>query len=168
VYSTNTQNIVYDSDPSIVVAKISSGNPFNYGKVLLSSKSIVVMGGPVPNWVVDYYERTGQSPLKFNHDSVNPGFVTQAEFTMASLPATTDFKHNDVFVVEVFQDTNGNFVLIIYGLGWKGTFAGGLYFKEHIKPILGTYNNGFYVFTWTDAGNMDGVPQANEIAEVID
>lgn len=91
---------------------------------------------------------------------------------MASLPATTDFKHNDLFLVETFQDTNGNFVLIIYGLGWKGTFAGGVYFKEVIKPGLytGYYVANAYVYEWVDgsAGNpFDGVPQTGEITPMI-
>jgi hypothetical protein len=166
--STNEQKVCYDSDGSVVVARTGSGQPPNYGEVLVSGKSAVVMGGPIPNWVVDYYERTGQTPLKYNNDPANPGFATQAGVTVASLPASTDFTHNDLFVVMVFQDTNGNFVLIIYGLGWKGTFAGGIYFKEVISKSLASYTGNAYVFQWTDAGSMDGVPHASEITEVYD
>jgi len=162
----NTQRICFDSNASIVVAKSpESSPPFNYGKVLLSSKSVVVMGGRGPNWVVDYYERTGQTPLKAYVNATHWGLQTQAGAVVASLPATTDFVHNDLFVVMVFQDTNGNFVLIIYGLGWKGTFGGGIYFKEVIKPNLASYTKRAYVFRWTDAGGMDGVPQASEITK---
>jgi hypothetical protein len=166
----NTQRICYDSNASIVVAKSPiSDPPFNYGKVLLSSKSVVVMGGPIPNWVVDYYERTGQTPLKYSGNATHHRFLTQTGDTVAALPASTDFTHNDMFVVMVFQDTNGNFVLLIYGLGWKGTFAGGIYFKEVIKPNLATYTKRAYVFRWTDAGpTMDGVPQAGEITKIYE
>jgi len=165
----NTQRICYDSNASIVVAKSpESDPPFNYGKVLLSGKSVVVMGGRGPNWVVDYYERTGQTPLKAYVGATDWGLQTQAGTVVASLPATTDFVHNDLFVVMVFQDTNGNFVLIIYGLGWKGTFAGGIYFKEVIKPNLASYTKRAYVFRWTDAGAMDGVPQASEITKTYE
>jgi hypothetical protein len=166
----NTQRICYDSNASIVVAKSpESGPPFNYGKMLLSSKSVVVMGGPIPNWVVDYYERTGQTPLKYSGNATHHRFLTQAGDTVAALSASADFTHNDLFVVMVFQDTNGNFVLVIYGLGWKGTFAGGIYFKEVIKPNLATYAKRAYVFRWTDAGpTMDGVPQAGEITKIYE
>jgi hypothetical protein len=166
----NTQRICYDSNASIVVAKSpESDPPFNYGKMLLSSKSVVVMGGPIPNWVVDYYERTGQTPLKYSGNGTYHCFLTQAGGTAAALPTSTDFTHNDLFVVMVFQDTNGNFVLVIYGLGWKGTFAGGIYFKEVIKPNLATYTKRAYVFRWTDAGpTMDGVPQAGEITKTYE
>jgi len=162
----NSQVICFDSNASIVVAKEPESNPpFNYGKVLLSSKRVVVVGGRGPNWVVDYYERTGQTPLKAYVGATEWGLQTQAGTVVASLPSSTDFTHNDLFVVMVFQDTNGNFVLIIYGLGWKGTFAGGIYFKEVIKPSLGTYSRSAYVFKWMDAGVMDGVPQAGEITK---
>lgn len=161
----NVQKICYDSDGSIVVAKPAG----NYGEVLLSGKSVVVMGGPIPNWVVDYYERTGHTPLKYNKDSANPGFATQAGVTVASLPAATDFVHNDLFVVMAFEDIRSNFVLIIYGLGWKGTFAGGVFFKEVISPYLGTFIGNAYVFRWQDGlyGNpFDGVPQVGEVYAV--
>ena len=164
----NEQVICYDSNGTIVVGKKSDwpvASPFNYGKVLLSGKRLVAMGGRGPNWVVDYYERTGQTPLKAYVGATEWGLQTQAGTVVASLPASTDFVHNDLFVVMVFQDTNGNFVLIIYGLGWKGTFAGGIYFKEVIKPNLGTYTKSAYVFKWTDAGVMDGVPQPSEITK---
>ena len=162
---TNEQKICYDSDASVVVAKTGSGQPSNYGEVLVSGRSVVVMGGPIPNWVVDYYERTGQTPLKYSGNGTHHCFLTQTGSTVAALSASADFTHNDMFVVMVFQDTKGNFVLIIYGLGWKGTFAGGIYFKEVIKPSLATYTKRAYVFKWIDSGVMDGVPQAGEITE---
>jgi len=164
---TNTQKICFDSDGSIVVAKNPvSSPPFNYGKVLIAEKyGIVVMGGPTPNWVVNYYERTGQTPLKLYVGATDYGFQNQTGTVVASIPKTTDWVHNDLFVVMTFQDTNGNYVLIIYGMNWKGTFAGGIYFKEVIKPNLATYAKRAYVFRWTDAGTLDGVPQSSEITK---
>jgi len=163
----NKQVICFDSDPGIVVAKEPpSDPPFNYGKVLPSSKRVVAVGGRGPNWVVDYYERTGQTPLKAYVGATEWGFETQAGTKVAWLPATADFTHNDLFVIMVFQDSNSNFVLIIYGLGWKGTFAGGILFKEVIAPSLATYMGKAYVYQWKDAGAVDGVPQASEITQV--
>ena len=165
----NEQEICYDNNATIVVGKKSAwpvASPFNYGKVLLSSKSIVVLGGPTPNWVVDYYERTGQTPLKLYRGTTDIGFQTQAGTVAYTIPKTTDFTHNDIFVVMTFQDTNGNFVLIIYGLEWRGSFAGGIYFRAVIKPNLATATASAYVFKWTDAGAKDGVPQSTEIAKV--
>jgi len=160
----NNQLICFDSHPAIVVPKEpASDPPFNYGKVLPSSKRVVVVGGRGPNWVVDYYERTGQTPLKAYVKPTEWGFETQAGTIVASVPATTDFTHNDLFVIMVFQDSNGNFVLIIYGLGWKGTFAGGILFKEVAKN-LASYPSSAYVYKWTDDAGQDGVPQTSEIA----
>ena len=163
---TNPQNLVYDSDSTAVVAKNNNYYAnFNYGQVLLSGKTLVFSGGPSANWAVNYYERSGQSPLKFYVSATDAGFQTQAGKVAFSLPLSTDWAHNDLFVVEVFQDINGNFVFLIYGLNWKGTFAGGLYFKDVMKSKLSTYTAGAYVFKWADAGSMDGIPQASEITQ---
>jgi len=163
----NSQVICYDSNGTIVVAKDPPDNPpFNYGTVLPSSKRVVVVGGPTPNWVVDYYERTGQTPLKFYRGTTDYGFQTQTGTVVASISKTTDWAHNDLFVVMTFQDSNGNFVLIIYGVTWKGTFAGGIFLKEVIKPNLATYTKSAYIFRWSESVSGDGVPQASEITQV--
>jgi len=163
----DSQVICYDSNPAIVVAKEpASDPPFNYGKVLVSNKRVVVVGGPTPNWVVDYYERTGQTPLKLYRGATELGFQTQTGTVVASISRTSDWAHNDMFIVMTLQDSNGNFVLIIYGMGWKGTFAGGVLFKEVISKSLASYTGNAYVYRWTDAGAIDGVPQTSEIAQV--
>jgi len=162
----NEQVICFDSNPAIVVAKEPPGSPPpNYGEVLLSGKSVVLMGGPVPNWAVDYYERTGQTPLKLYRGATDLGFQTQGGTVVYTIPNTTDFTRDDLFVVMFFEDTKGNSVLIIYGMQWAGTFAGGIFFKEYIKPNLASYTGSAYVFDWGDY-NGDKVPDASEITQV--
>ena len=51
----------------------------------------------------------------------------------------------------------------MYGVGWKGTWASGIYFKEVISQNLDYYTNSYYVFHWIDQNEQDGVPQSNEI-----
>ena len=56
----------------------------------------------------------------------------------------------DMFIIEAFTDTNGRTVFIVYGFGWKGTFAGRLYFKNRIYPNITTFTDAWYVFEWVD------------------
>ena len=53
--------------------------------------------------------------------------------------------------------------MIIYGMGFKGTFAGGLFFKSVIVPNLAAYTHVWYVYHWVDS-NGDGFVDLNEIS----
>ncbi len=156
------QVICSDSNDTIIVQPPST----NYGEILFDNMSVVVMGGPIPNWVVDYYERTAQTPLKVYIGATDWGFQTHGNVPVSTVPRSLDMAHNDLFIIEVFEDSHDNFVLVIYGLGWKGTFAGGVYVKEVISQDLASYTGDAYVFQWTDAGSNDGVPQKGEITQV--
>ena len=70
-----------------------------------------------------------------------------------------------MFLIEAFTDANGNLVMIIYGFGWKGTFAGGLYFKNRVYPSIGTFTDAWYIYRWADQ-NGNGFVELNEITLV--
>jgi len=71
--------------------------------------------------------------------------------------------HKDMFAVESFIDGSGNHVYIVYGYGWKGTFAGGKFFKFIMYTNISSYIGSYYVFEWTD-GNGDGFVDLDEIS----
>jgi len=69
-----------------------------------------------------------------------------------------------MFTVMVFYDGDSdNTFLFVYGMDWKGTWAGGIYFKEVMSENLSIYTNDYYVFHWIDDHEQDGVPQSHEI-----
>ncbi|MCK4320574.1 hypothetical protein KAW11_03070, partial [Candidatus Bathyarchaeota archaeon] len=70
--------------------------------------------------------------------------------------------HEDMFVIEVFLDGD-NTVLMIYGFDWKGTWAGGIYFKEVMLENLSDYEEQYCIFHWVDDSGQDGIPQSSEI-----
>jgi hypothetical protein len=67
-----------------------------------------------------------------------------------------------MFVIETFMDSSDNQVYIVYGYGWKGTFAGGKFFKFVIHPSISSYTDSYYVFRWID-GDSDGFVDLDEI-----
>lgn len=70
--------------------------------------------------------------------------------------------NQDMFVVESFIDNSGNNIFIVYGYGWKATFAGGKFFKFIIYPNIENYTGSYYVFEWIDL-NGDEFVDLNEI-----
>ena len=53
--------------------------------------------------------------------------------------------------------------MIIYGYEWKGTFAGGKFFKFIMHPNIDNYTGAYYVFKWTD-NNGDSFVDLDEIS----
>jgi hypothetical protein len=68
----------------------------------------------------------------------------------------------DMFVMESFIDSAGNKVFILYGYGWKGTFAAGQFFKFVVYPNIESYTDSYYVFKWID-NDSDGFVDLDEI-----
>ena len=50
----------------------------------------------------------------------------------------------------------------MYGYGWKGTFAAGLFFKSIVYPNLSSYSDAWYVYRWNDS-NGDEFVDLNEV-----
>lgn len=129
--------------------------------------TIVTAGGPFPNKVVKWLERTsmvtkvyfatnGTSEYYFRRRSDNA--------TMSTMPAALCSPHRDQFVMELATDpTSGNLALIGYGLcnGGYGTQAAGWFWANVMLPNRAAYPDTWYVFDWVDTNN-DSVPNAGD------
>ncbi len=153
------QNQGFDSNPAYVVQ-----TGLEKGKLAVSNKAFLFFGGPCPHWCVSYYENAGLTPVKFYYNVAagTYNFVTQSGNTLASMSATADYNHEDMFAVEVLRDSNNNTIFIFYGFSWKGTWAAGIYFHGYLQNQISTLTNNYYVYHWSDL-SADGVPQPNEI-----
>jgi len=131
---------------------------------IIINATVVLLGGPCPQKTVEFYENAELTPLKFTANATHYMFITQTNLTVVALNKTTaNSGHEDMFLIEVFMDKT-NLILIMYGFTWKGTWAGGLYFKEVISKNLNGYSeNCCYMFHWIDNIAQDGIPQSNEI-----
>lgn len=153
---SNRQNEATDTDPLII--------ELNSGFINLNNKTIVLFGGPLVNSPVHYYETNRIAPTYWRN--IGGTFYwyaangTRLEATaMAYSEITTG---NDMFVVEAFTDNSGNEIFIVYGYGWKGTFAGGKFFKFIMYPNISHYTGSYYVFKWEDT-NGNGFADLSEI-----
>ncbi len=154
--AANLQIDVLDTNSAYV--DLTSGTP------RVTGLSIFAMSGPIVHAVVHYYERAGIAPLRFGYDSSTFYFFKKDGTLATSLPISTALSlRQDRFIIELFNDLNGNKVLIGYGFTWKGTFAAGVFLKSVILPNLSSYNHAWYVFSWFD-GNGDGFVDLIEVS----
>ncbi|MFC1505685.1 hypothetical protein ACFLQ6_01290, partial [Thermoproteota archaeon] len=137
----------------------------NTGMIKVNNSTIVLFGGPLVNSPVNYYEQNRTAPLYWGSvDSIYYWYAANGtRFDATAMPFTDIAAGNqDMFVVEAFTDNSGNNIFIAYGYGWKGTFAGGKFFKFIIYPEISNYTDSYYVFKWIDI-NDNSFVELNEI-----
>jgi hypothetical protein len=155
---SNRQNEITDTNQAIIDS--------NNGEVKLNNKTIVLFGGPLVNGPVHYYETNRIAPTYWKN--IGGTFYwyatnsTRLEDTAMTFSEISNGK--DMFLVEAFTDNSGNRVFIVYGYGWKGTFAGGKFFKFIIYPNISEYTDCYYVFKWEDT-NGNGFVDLSEIIQ---
>jgi len=149
----NNQIEGLDTDGSLVDQ--SSGAPqFN-------DKAAVISGGPVVQVLVKYYESNRIAPVYFKMDNKNCYWYNR-NGTRIDATGLKPTSQNDMFLVEHFLDDDGNAILIVYGYGGQGTFAGAKYFKTVIHPNIRSYTHSYYIYQWLDTNN-DYFPDLDEI-----
>jgi len=181
VYSkTNaTQHFGFDSDTRWIEAGLDGY--LNRGKPKLTNRTIVLLGGRAVNYCVKYFEQTVQiTPVYFDigfdvNGTLIYGFATNRLYTnespqlVAYMTERDDENYKNLFVIESFIDNDLNKIYVLYGIGWKGTWAAGIYFKERFREEIGNLDRCCYVFSWEDKardGYKDGYPQPDEITMV--
>lgn len=128
----------------------------------VSGSGIVSFGGPLVNPVVKYAESSSaplgyRAPLKFYSDGTNFYFQKDdgAGIAGANLSISVINADQDMFLIEVYMETSGRYVMFCYGFGWKGTYAAGEYFHTTIYPNLASRNISWIIVKWQDT-NSDG------------
>jgi len=134
----------------------------------IHNATIATFGGRFPNVVVRYYETVKEfTPVNCEANSTHLWFENRTGTILGTIPRSvvaTPNCHEDIFTAMVFYDEDGgNTFFIMYGIGWKGTWTSGIYFKEVISKNLSAYTNDYYIFKWIDDNEQDGIPQSSEV-----
>ncbi|MCW4042984.1 MAG: S8 family serine peptidase [Candidatus Bathyarchaeota archaeon] len=152
---SNSQIDTTDTDPAIINTAT--------GKPKLSNKIIVLLGGPLVNSAVNYYEDNRIAPLYWKGTgSLRWHLADGTELTSTRLTWAEINSGQDVFVVETFIDADGNTVLIVYGNTWQGSFVGGRFFKFVMSMNPTIYDVSWYHFKWIDIDG-DEFTDINEV-----
>jgi len=130
----------------------------------IRNATIAMFGGTFPHASVRFYVEDAElTPIKEGWNSTHFWFENRTGNRVASLSwATVAAGHEDFFVIEVFTECNNTF-LFIYGVDWRGTWAGGIYFKEVMVENLSDYEKQYYIYHWVDDSDQDSIPQSPEI-----
>ncbi len=134
----------------------------------IHNATIAMFGGRLPNVVVNYYETVRElTPVKCKINNNYLWFENRTGTIVGTVPLSVigaPKYHEDMFTAMIFYDEEGdNTFFLMYGFGWKGTWASGIYFKQVISKNLSAYTNEYYIFHWIDDNEQDGIPQSSEI-----
>ena len=157
--STKLTNYTEGLDTDSDFVNQTSGKPLG-----LPGTGIVSFGGPFVNPLVKYAESDStpsgdRAPVRFYGDLTNGSYSFKhwdgSSIPEATLPSSVINHGEDMFVVEVYTDGDGRYMLLSYGFGWKGTYAAGKYFHTVIYRQLGSFDANWVIVRWEDS-NGDG------------
>ena len=147
-----------------------STNPV--GKPLMNpSYPIFTIASRWVNTVVYYYDSTAQSLLYLTYDGTTHRVLRRAGGTVASITnAERDAGLFDYFVYQHFKDNEGRNVFMVWGVGWKGSYAGAVYFVRFILPNISAYTQGWHVYRWDEAtsgASQNSIPDPGDTYTLI-
>jgi hypothetical protein len=141
-----------DTDENFIIQE--SGKP-----AADSGESVISFGGPYVNPLVKYSESDStiegdKAPIKLKVVNDTFQFHHIVDGLQAELPYSDVLNGDkDLFVIEVFRDIRGRFIMLCYGLGWKGTLAAGKFFDTVIYPNLEAYPMSWIIVKWEDTNS---------------
>lgn len=138
------------------------------GALLLGGGSTVVTaGGPFPNKVVKWLERTNQNTkVYFSSNGLDTFYFKKRldDSIVVSRLSTWCNPNRDVFLVELATDpTSSTLALIAYGLcsPGNGTQTGAWYWANVMLPNKSSYPDSWYLYEWNDT-NMNSLPDLTD------
>ena len=143
-------NNYYMQRPEGRTDKILTSYEHNTGNLLIT-------GGPAVNGAAQEFDQYFQ--ITYTH---NPGisFQINCEGRSVALDIAHDYPRKDICIVYLGQQNNRN-VLLIWGYGWRGTYAGTLMMAN--TSVWSNYSgHHLLLLEWTD-WNSDGLVQISEI-----
>lgn len=159
--TTKLGNYVEGLDTQSSFVNQTSGRPMG-----ISGLGIVTFGGCFVNPVVKYAESDStplddKTQIRFSDGGDNYYFrnwdgssILGASVPASTIHSTTTY-NQDMFIIEVYKDGSGRYVMICYGFGWKGTYASGKYFDKVVFPNLPLHSESWTIVRWDDT-NGDG------------
>jgi hypothetical protein len=120
-----------------------------------TGQGVITFGGPDVNLVTHWAESSGNAPIEFDIGADNFYFKHKdgTEIPGAFLPKSVINFDEDMFVIEIFRDSDGRYVFICQGFGWKGTYASGKYFDREIYPNLRFFPYTWMIIKWEDTND---------------
>jgi hypothetical protein len=161
---TKLTNVTEGLDTQSNFVNQTTGKPLG-----ASGTGIISFGGPVVNPVLKYAEsdatpQSDRAPIRFHNQNgvFSFQYSNGSSIPGADMPATAVNGSKDIFVIETLQDRDGRYIMLCYGLGWKGTYAAGKYFDTVMYPSLKTQDESWIIVEWEDTNGNGFVNGPND------
>ena len=79
--------------------------------------------------------------------------------------STYSYNGAEYLIMQAFQD-GLRIVFLIWEIAQTGTYASGSFLADTVYPNLTSYNQGYYIFKWTDLDG-NGIQTSNETTQVV-
>jgi hypothetical protein len=142
----------------------TSENPEGRTDIILTQTehdtgNLIPVGGPAINPVADEFDTYFGITYNYDAGSIPPVFEISADgYTL--ILNLNDYPSEDICIVYV-GDHNGRNVMLVWGYGWRGTYAGSAFISE-ITNWAAYPGAHMLMIRWTDS-NADGLVQMGEI-----
>jgi parallel beta-helix repeat protein len=135
-------------------------------------EAVATFGGPDVNLVAYYGENAGGAPVHFviDGDRFYFKYANGTSIPGADLPISVINHGEDMFLIEIFKDPDGRYLMIFQGFGWKGSYAAGKFFDRVINSEMGLYTFKWIIVKWEDV-NGDGyvnAPGDGDLYTIVD
>ncbi len=156
----------YKQNPQIITDKTQNEIDNEYldenGKPLFTG-DIVTFGGRIANRLVAYFEDQYIALVGYEWNGTHHVFkkMRDGAYLYAVEGSTYNQDEKDYFIFQVYL-YEGRYVLSEWGVGARGTYAGGTCFIDEIWPNIESYDESYYLYSWTDL-NGNGVTEPKEI-----
>ncbi len=120
---------------------------------------LIIMGGPAINPVADEFDRYFGITYYYDPNPYNPIFQISAEGHTITLDLDY-YPSQDVCIVYL-REHNNRTILLIWGYGWQGTYAGSLFMS--VPQVWNAYSQEhLFLLRWNDI-NANGFIEFSEI-----
>ena len=121
--------------------------------------NLILVGGPAINMVADEFDGYFGITYNYDPDGTPPVFEIFADGFTITLDLN-NYPNEDIAIVYVGEHNN-RYVLVVWGYGWQGTYAGSVFIGDldNWEEYCGVH---LLLLRWTDQ-NGDGLVQMGEI-----
>jgi hypothetical protein len=150
--------------PAVVVTAVSqdagvANDPVTGRPIAGPGDTLVIAGGSYGQITMGYLDGAGLTRLNLAGDGANAlaFFLRATNVAVVSAPISTLTASHDYFALELtVEPISGTLSYTGFGMYAPGTAAAAYYFSNVVMPNLAGYTNAWYVYEWTDSGDVDG------------
>jgi hypothetical protein len=156
----------------VLQSEATTINPVTGQPVVGGGDLQVIVGGPFGQRLIGYLENTGATRIYYTYDGQVAQFHQRgadggAGTVVVDAPVGILNAGHDYFLVEMVSDpTTLTLMFAVYGFDVYGTVAGTWYFSNVMLTSLATFDQGYYIYEWSDTDH-DSKPSSGDTYTLV-